>query len=434
MNVKKQNMDNNAESPLAKYNYYPWVITLISAMFLFYKYVMQVSPSVMTHQWMQAFQIDGLGLGYLAATFFAAYTVTQIFVGVLLDRLSPRFLSTAAILTSAVGTFFFAESHSLTTASISRALMGVGAAFATVSYMKLTANWYRPERFALVGGLLATAAMLGAVAGQGLTWLIEAYGWRHSLIICGWFGVALAAIFIVFVRDQPKVQLSPYANKKMHRITLSDIWRILSNGQNWVLTFYSGLAFSPVAVLGGLWGNPFISEAYNLSPKKTASLVSLIFIGLAIGGPLLGFISDRLRVRREVMLYSAILSLVSISCVIYINNLPLVMLGILFFLFGFGTGAFMLGFAIGKEINLIAFAATVIALINTGDAIFGAITEPLIGKFLDLGWDHQMKDGVHYFSVTDYRWAFLVIPAYLIITAILVVFIKETGGKQLQHE
>ena len=44
--------------------------------------------------------------------------------------------------------------------------MGLGrltTAFATVSYMKMTSLWFKPNQFAFVGGLLATAAMLGAV-------------------------------------------------------------------------------------------------------------------------------------------------------------------------------------------------------------------------------------------------------------------------------
>ena len=86
----------------------------------------------------------------------------------------------------------------------------------------------------------------------------------------------------------------------------------------------------------------------------------------------------------------------------------------------------MLGFVIGKEINKIALAATVIALINTGDAIFGAISEPLIGKFLDRGWAGQIVKGVHYFSVHDYHQAFLLLPVYLLIAVILVFFIKES--------
>lgn len=433
MNTQVRVMDQNLNASKSKYLIFPWVITFLSSLFLFYKYIMQVSPSVMTSQLMHTFQINALGLGVLASTFFGTYLITQLFVGVLLDRLNPRFLSSCAILTSAVGTLLFAESKHLSAAIVSRGLMGVGAAFATVSYMKLTANWFRPERFALVGGLLATAAMLGGVAGQGLNWLVAAYGWRYTLIICGWFGIAIAFVFMAVVRDKPKVAISPYADKANYSFTFRDLGTILSKSQNWLLTFYSGLAFSPVAVLGSLWGNPFFEEAYKITPKQGSTLIMMMFFGLAAGGPLLGFASDYLRNRRGIMLAGAVLSLVTITVSIYVSHLPIPLLKVLLFMFGFGTGAFMLGFAIGKEINPIAYAATVVALVNSGDAIFGWVTEPLIGKFLDLKWSGVIKNGIHYFSVTEYKFAFLIIPAYLLVATILVLFIKETKGVQQYH-
>ena len=76
---------------------YPWIAITVSALFLFYKYILQVSPSIMTNELMRAFHVDGAGLGNLAATFFYTYLVTQLFVGILLDKYSPRYLSAIAI-------------------------------------------------------------------------------------------------------------------------------------------------------------------------------------------------------------------------------------------------------------------------------------------------------------------------------------------------
>lgn len=426
MNTEAKTMNTDFSLSRPTYRYYPWIVVLFSAMFLFYKYIMQISPSIMTQQLMQTFHVNGVGLGNLAATFFYTYFITQLFVGVLLDKISPRYLSSAAILTSALGTYFFTYTDNIIYAGIARSLMGMGAAFATVSYMKLTANWFKPHQFAFVGGLLATAAMVGAIFGQApLAWVVSHVGWRQSLIICAWVGATIAVLFFIIIRDQPRTELSPYAKRASYSVTLKDVICILKNKQNWLLTAYNGLAFTPVVVFGGLWGNPFIMEAYNLSATETATLVSFVFFGLAVGGPALGYLSDQLQVRRQVMITGAILALLTATSVIYINSLPIWLLGSLLFLFGFGTGAFMLGFAIGKEINPIIMSATVIALINTGDGICGSFTEPMIGKFLDMGWDGKIVNGVHYFSVSNYHHAFFVIPFYLFLSIVLVFFIKE---------
>src|SRR5579864_9448021 len=106
--------------------YYPWLVWLLGATFFFYKYLVQVSPSVMTSDLMRAFQVNGTGLGNLSACYFYAYLLMQIPVGILLDKYSPRLLTTCAILTCSISTLFFAHTSSLWMACLSRAAMGFG--------------------------------------------------------------------------------------------------------------------------------------------------------------------------------------------------------------------------------------------------------------------------------------------------------------------
>lgn len=405
-----------AASPsiIYRYNlalYYPWVIITLCAFFLFFKYVLQVSPSVMTKELMAEFHMSGAGLGNLAATYFYAYLVTQLFVGPLLDRYSPRYLTVFAILLCAAGAFAFANTHSLVAAQLSRALMGVGTAFATVSYMKMSALWFKPHQVAFVDGLLVTAAMVGALCGQvPMTVLVNHTGWRSSLIYCGLFGIVFAFIFFFVVKD--KKNISQPAQVKS--IKLVDIRALFKDKKNWLLTLYSGLAFTPIAVLGGLWGNPYFEVAHHLTSTEAAYFTSLIFIGLAIGGPLFGYFAGRLGDSIRVMMIGTVIAFVSLVIAIYVTSIPLWFFGALLLTFGLGTGVFMLSFSLGKEINPIGLAATVVALINTGDALFGSFTEPLIGRILDASWDGTVVDGVHHFSTQNYHIALALLPLYLL--------------------
>jgi hypothetical protein len=86
----------------------------------------------------------------------------------------------------------------------------------------------------------------------------------------------------------------------------------------------------------------------------------------------------------------------------------------------------MLAFALGKESNSIALAATVIALINSGDGIFGSFSEPLVGKLLDWQWSGKVVAGVHYFSIENYQVALSLLPAYLLLAIILLLFIRDS--------
>jgi MFS family permease len=413
--------------------FYPWAVIILAASFLFYKYILQVSPSVMTDELMREFHIEGAGLGNLAASFFYSFLIAQLFVGMLLDRYSPRLLTTLALLTCALGAYYFSKSDSLTLAAWARTLMGIGAAFATVSYMKMTSLWFKPRQFAFVGGLLASAAMLGAIAGQvPLALVVSTVGWRNSLALCSILGLVLAILFYLIVRDKPqtKDQSATVLATTAAKFSFHDVWTVLVNKQNWLITLYSGLAFSPIDAFAGLWSIPFLKEAYHLTHTRAASFVSLIFFGLALGSPLLGLLSDHLGRRRLVMLGSGCVALVTIVLIIYSVHLPFWLLGSLLFLFGFSTGAFMLGFALGRELNKLTVAATIIALINTGDVVFSAFTEPFIGKLLDSGWGGVIVANIHYFSVADYRRALTVLPLYILLSVVLLFFIREPSAQE----
>jgi MFS family permease len=166
------------------FKYYPWIIIALCSSLLFYKYILIVSPSIMVPDLMKQFHVTGAQLGSLAATFFYTYTIMQLFAGILLDKFGARFIGGFSILIAALGAYLFSVAESLAIATIARGLMGCGVAFATVTYFKMSAAWFRADQLAFVGGLLATAVMAGAVFGQApLAWLLEHTNWRFILLL-----------------------------------------------------------------------------------------------------------------------------------------------------------------------------------------------------------------------------------------------------------
>lgn len=405
-----------------------WAIWLLSALFMFYKYAIEVSPSVMTDHLMKAFSIDGAQLGNLAACYFYAYLIMQIPGGLLLDHFGPRKVTTIAIAICGLGTILFASSNILFLAQLGRFFSGFGAAFAAMNCLKLTGNWFPAKRFALMAGLMMSLGMLGAVGGQApLSAFINALEWRPALYAIGIGGVVLALLFWVIVRDRakyhPDIHLAPEG---------TNLWQsckaVFKSKQSWLLSVYSGLAFAPITVFGGLWGVPFIAEAFTLSKTNAAQVVSLIFIGFAAGAPIWGWFSDFIGNRKKVMYVGTFLSAIAFCFILY-APISVWLLSILMFAFGFFISSFLVCFTMIREINAPAVGATAIGFMNSFDALLGALSDPLTGKFLDLGWQGKMVDGIRIFSVTTYKWALTTVPVYLVIAFALLFFIKETHCK-----
>ena len=112
-------------------------------------------------------------------------------------------------------------------------------------------------------------------------------------------------------------------------------------------------------------------------------MVSLIFIGFAVGAPVFGWFSDWLGRRHDRHVLGDDRGLFSISAVIYAPGCLILSLTFLLFIFGFSISSFLLCFTMIREINLPILAATAIGFMNAFDALLGAFSDPLTGKFLD---------------------------------------------------
>lgn len=407
-----------------------WLIWLLSALFMFYKYAIEVSPSVMATTLMRSFDISGVALGNLAACYFYAYLLFQIPAGLLIDKMGPRRVTTLAIVLCAIGAWVFARADHISMACLGRFLTGAGAAFAAVNCLKLTANWFPPRRFAFMAGLMMTLAMLGAVGGQApLSLFIEALDWRFAMKIIALAGFSLAILFWLIVRDRSPTHHSDKMITSEKLSLKAALKRVLGSSQAWWLSAYSGFAFAPLMVFGGLWGVSFLSEAFHLSQNLAAGAVSFIFIGFALGAPFFGWFSDWLGRRVALMGWGTFGSFICLTAVIYMPGLDLYLIEVLLFLFGFFISSFLLCFTMIREINAPILAATAIGFMNAFDALFGAFSDPLTGKLLDMAWEGTLVDGARVFSVSAYKAAFLTLPLYLLIALATLFKIKETYCK-----
>jgi MFS family permease len=282
-----------------------WVVMGLAAIFLFYKYILQVSPGVMASSLMHDFHLHGMGLGHLAAVYFYAFVVVQLFSGVLLDRYSPRKVTSVAIGVAACGALMFACAHTLWLAVLARALIGVGVAFATVSYLKQASLYCGRSSAGWVSGLLATAVGLGALVGEApIAYSTTQWGWRLTLVGCALLGGVIALLYWCCARDAKPVSVAP----KPLRMDKKTLAGVVFKPCNLWLMLYSGLAFSPLAVFSGLWGNGYLQVAYHLNSTQAAAYITLSFVGLGLGAPLFGYVSDRLQKRCVVMVCGTVLS------------------------------------------------------------------------------------------------------------------------------
>lgn len=183
--------------------------------------------------------------------------------------------------------------------------------------------------------------------------------------------------------------------------------------------------YLPITIIGVVWGVSFVRNVAEVSDMVAASVVSAMFLGAAIGSPCFAYFSDYIKKRRLPMILGSVVT----SCVwftVFLFEIPLQFLYVLFFVGGFAYTAKCLSFASICETMPLKMSGVSIAFVNAIVMSTGIIFLPIIGALIDYHWDKKVIDNIPHYTAGDYQFALIVIPVLLGLSSILVLFMKET--------
>lgn len=402
---------------------------LLAAGFFFAEYFARVAPSVMATPLMATFRVHAFALGSLSAFFYYAYLIMQIPAGAMIDVISTKKLLSLMAILCGISSYLFSLSNTLYAAEINRVVMGFSAAFAFVGALKIARQWFPSYRFGLLAGATQALGMLGAAVGEGpVALLVTHYGWQQTM---QWISYVLLFIGIglfIIIKDKPQ----PSSQNTAWRTTFQAVIMIkdvLSHGPTWINGIFAGLLYAPTAAFAELWGPSYLHTVYHIPLTVAADAVSLIFIGWAIGGPIAGWISDRIQRRKPIMWVSSVLSLLLMAIILYLPNLSEIALFVLLFLYGIANVAVAITYVVAAEINPKAVAGTAMGFTNMASVIIGASFQPVIGKLLDLQWNGITHLGAPVYTAVNYKTAMMCLPICTFLAIIMCAFIKESFEK-----
>ncbi|MCP0913937.1 MFS transporter [Legionella septentrionalis] len=404
---------------------YAWLIWGLAAAFYFTDYMARVAPGVMHRHLQIDFGINEAGFGILTASFYVPYIMMQIPVGLAVDRISIRWILTVMSLITAFGCCVFGLSGGLFTASIGRMLIGFSAAFAFVSALRLATSWFPPAMLGLLSGLTQALGMLGAAAGEApVSFLVGSVGWRHSMLIIAFLFIALAALLYQYVQDKPGSKIKEI--KPENKISILESLRIiLSHRQAWLNALYAGFLFGPTAVIGEAIGPAYLQYGRGLSAHSAAFATGLIFIGWGIGGPLSGWLSDRIGRRKPIMIVSALCGVILTTLFVFYPSMDKTTAYILFFLFGLTNTGVAIAYAVSTELHERNVLGTSIAFTNMTSIFVGALMQPLVGRLVDLISGARAYN-LETLTLMDFQFGLRILPLCSLVALILAFTVKET--------
>ena len=357
-----------------------WIVFIVATSLFFLSQFYRTSNAVIASELIRDLSLDTEGLGLMSASFFYAFAITQIPISLFLDKIGPRRLMTVLTLLGILGAVIFSMADSLSMGLIGRILLGVGMACNLMGTFKLLTQWFEPLIFATLTGLVMAIGTFGnIIATTPLVMLVEQIGWRHSFQVIAAINLVLVLTLYIVVRDKPPNTIRDAASTEPPislKQAFINLGMLLKNRDYWIISMASFVRYGTFAAFQALWAGPFLMEVMGYSAVKAGNLILLMTMGMIIGAPFWGAVSDRILKTRKWIVVSTFVILAGVALVLMSipPEVDLAIIATFFFAFGFFSGAGLLMYPHIKELMPHEMAGATLTGVNMfnmlGPAVF----------------------------------------------------------------
>ena len=411
---------------------YRWAVFGILAIAYFFVYFHRVSPAVVSSDLQIAFGVSAASIALLSSVYFYAYAIMQLPSGILTDNVGPRRMVSIFTLIAAAGAIITGIASTFDLVIAGRLLIGIGVSVIYIPTMKILAAWYREKEFASFAGILLAIGNLGALCAAGpLALMSSALGWQQVFIIIGAITLIIAILAWIIIRDHPsdmnlpsiqeieaeeKGKPAPDA-KTMEKIPMGKALKMTfgAGRKFWPLAMWYFFLYGSIMVYQGLWAGPFYHDVLGWDKAKYGLVLTFIGIGMIFGGPIAGYLSDKILESRRKVLIMGTLFYTCIWAIIWMTAGQITSAEIYMainFAFGFFGGFSVVSMAQIKELFPLSIVGTSTAALNIFPFVGGAILQQVSGLMLTTR------------SLESYQniWLFMLV---CMIVATVAVFLSE---------
>ena len=402
-----------------------WAIFLITSANFFLSQFYRATNAVIADQLLRDLSLDTKGLGTVSAAFFYAFSITQIPISMLLDRIGPRLMMTGLSLVGIAGAIIFAGSDSLQMGVLARILLGVGMACNLMGTLKLLTTWFAPTVFATLSGIVFSIGTLGNMAATvPMVLLVELVGWRQAFMLIAGINLILVMALWLIVRDTPPGLSHKNFGEPSEppSSAFSGLLTLFKNRAYWIISLTSFVGYGIFAAVQTLWAGPYLTEVMGLTAMNAGNVILMLNVGALIGGAAWGWLSDTVfHSRKWVILGGMVIYLMVLLVMVMISsNISFIILMMLFLSFGFFRSSGILLYVHIKETMPAQMAGTAMTGINFFTMVGPAVFLQGLGMLMQRLYPHASR------GPEAFRTSFMVCSALILMVSILYIFTKDT--------
>lgn len=240
----------------------------------------------------QEFALDAGDLGLLAGGYFLGFSLTQLPLGVWLDRLGPRRVSLAFLVVAVLGCVAFSLAPSFWALLLARVLCGVGVSACLMAPLTGYRRWMSPQTQLRCNSWMLMTGSLGMVAATlPVQWLLPLWGWRPLF----WglaVGVLVAMAVIAWVVP-PWPTSAPAADATVPQ-GYGVVWRHPYFRRLVPMGFFN---YGGLVAVQTLWAVPWMIRVAGFTPLQAATGLFAINVCMGLTFWAWGWLSPRLMSR-----------------------------------------------------------------------------------------------------------------------------------------
>jgi ACS family hexuronate transporter-like MFS transporter len=233
---------------------------------------------------------DEIDYSHIVAAFTAAYAISLLLVGRLIDRIGTRLGYSLSV----VWWSFAAMAHALAGSAfgfgLARFALGLGEGGNFPASIKTVAEWFPKRERALATGFFNSGTNVGAIVTPVLVpWIVLAWGWRAAFVFTGALGFLWVVVWhTLYRRPDENPRLSP-AEMAYIRSDPPDpparsiSWgRLLAHRQTWAFALGKFLT-DPFWWFYLFWVPDFLQRTYGLDLKGRGLPLAVIYVLSSLG-------------------------------------------------------------------------------------------------------------------------------------------------------
>ena len=334
------------------------------------------------------YHVTGSASSFLASVFFIAYGLTSVPFGILINKLSTKFVLVIGALITTIGVFMFASTPGYYANMIAMFICGVGITAIQVSANPLVKDISNPEKYSRNLTLFMVLFGAGSTMAPYIVTFIKSKGYEWNYTYWLFTVISIVMLCGLLLPKYPEEKKQGENSKKQG----NNLTKLLRDP---LMILYALAIFLYVGVEVGIANNIglFLEDAHKISTllgrhaeaAKNAAVGNYWF-GLLIGRLIGSFVLDKIPTKRAIQIYISCAA-ASLGVAICSNNLTVVLWS--FPLIGFFISImFPSIYGLAIESYTKEYAGMVSGILCTA-IIGGAIIAPVIAKVAELAGSVQ---------------------------------------------